>query len=232
MKVSDFGMSSLLGQATALPSAYYYGGTEAGAGQKELPVRWMAAEALERNKWSEKTDVYAFGVLMWEVLSGGSVPWGLGPTNREIQDQVLRGELLPCPPSWPRGLVDMIGRCCSLIPANRPTFREILQQLTTTIDTLPAAPATADKVSSGGGSTNETQTEAPMAADEFSAQDGDGSTFDTQTETPGAADNKGIIVHKFNMMKVFIEMLTKLFNYIEKESTKLWRVLTKPLRLL
>ena len=126
VKVSDFGMSSLLGQAAA-PSAYYYGGT--GAVQRELPVRWMAAEALERNKWSEKTDVYAFGVLAWEVLSGGSVPWGMGLSNREVQDQVLRGERLPCPPSWSRGLVALIGRCCSLSPADRPAFTDILQQL-------------------------------------------------------------------------------------------------------
>eukprot|EP01036_Dinobryon_divergens_P024912 gene24912-33405_t len=131
VKVSDFGMSSLLDQAAATPSAYYYGGagSGSGAGQRELPVRWMAAEALERNKWSEKTDVYAFGVLGWEVLSGGSVPWGMGLSNREVQDQVLRGQRLPCQPSWPRGLVELIGRCCSLRPADRPTFTEILQQL-------------------------------------------------------------------------------------------------------
>ena len=142
VKLSDFDMSSLLDQAAA-PSAYYYGG--AGA-QRELPVRWMAAEALERNKWSEKTDVYAFGVLMWEVLSGGSVPWGMGLSNREVQEQVLRGERLPCPPSWPHGLVDMIGRCCSLSPADRPTFRDILQQLSI-IDTLTKfAPTAASAV--------------------------------------------------------------------------------------
>ena len=129
VKVSDFGMSSLLGQAAAVASsAYYYGGT--GAGQRELPVRWMAAEALERNKWSEKTDVFAFGVLVWEILSGGQVPWGMGLSNREVQDQVVRGEQLRCQPSWPPNLVDMIGRCCSLSPADRPTFRDLLHNLT------------------------------------------------------------------------------------------------------
>jgi serine/threonine protein kinase len=120
VKISDFGMSSLL-DSEGTSSSYYYGQ----AGQRELPVRWMAAEALERNKWSEKSDVFSFGVLVWEVLSGGKVPWGLGVTNREVQELVQRGEKLRCESSWPRSLIDLIERCCSLRPADRPTFHDL-----------------------------------------------------------------------------------------------------------
>ena len=100
VKICDFGMSSLLDPAST--SNYYYGNE---GSQKELPVRWMAPESLDRNKWSEKTDVYSFGVLLWEILTKGRVPWGLGITNGEIQERVTRGDRLQPGPDWHVDLV-------------------------------------------------------------------------------------------------------------------------------
>lgn len=117
VKVSDLGMSSLLGQSLS----YYYG-----EGGVELPVRWMAPESLTRNKWSEKTDVFSFGVLIWEMLSGGEVPWGLGTSNDRIQERVVvGGERLPCKPQWPARLVQIMTRCWAANPSQRPTFNVI-----------------------------------------------------------------------------------------------------------
>lgn len=124
VKVSDFGMSSLLDAAAA--SSYYYGGD---GSRKELPVRWMAPESLDRNRWSEKSDVFSFGVLIWEIMSMGRVPWGLGSSNREIQEQVTRGEKLPCQSHWPPSLVDLMNQCCSLSPKDRPSFQELKARL-------------------------------------------------------------------------------------------------------
>jgi serine/threonine protein kinase len=121
VKISDFGMSSLLDSSAA--SSYYYGGG------KELPVRWMAPETLNRNKWSEKSDVYSFGVLIWEMLSMGMVPWGLGVSNQNIQEQVTRGDKLPCQSHWPSSLVELINKCCTFNPKDRPSFLELMAQL-------------------------------------------------------------------------------------------------------
>lgn len=122
VKISDFGMSSLVEESTA----YYYSQN----GQtRALPIRWMAPESLLKNKWSEKSDVYSFGVLIWEMLSGGNIPWGLAMNDRDVQTEVCSGKTLPCEPSWLRGLVEVIGRCCCTNPKNRPTFAELKVEL-------------------------------------------------------------------------------------------------------
>lgn len=63
MKLTDFGLTKEVGRG-----AYYGGNTD-------LPVLWMAPEALQRRKFSEATDVWAFGVTIWELLTDGSFPY-------------------------------------------------------------------------------------------------------------------------------------------------------------
>ena len=118
VKISDFGVSSIMDSSA---SSFYY----TGSGGLELPIRWMAPESLTRNKWSEKTDVYSLGVLIWELVSSGQVPWGLGRSNGEIQDKIVSGETLSCAKETMREISDLIARCCSLSPHDRPTFRDI-----------------------------------------------------------------------------------------------------------
>jgi hypothetical protein len=61
------------------------------------PARWMALEALQQAKFSHKSDVFAFGVLLWEMLSFGQTPWGAFGV-REFAAALARGERLPMPP--------------------------------------------------------------------------------------------------------------------------------------
>ena len=124
VKVSDFGMSSLLDASAA--SSYYY---SADGPKRELPVRWMAPESLHRNRWSEKSDVYSFGVLIWEILSMGRVPWGLAASNEAIQIKVTSGEKLPCQSNFSRVLVDLMNHCCSVNAKDRPTFNALKDRL-------------------------------------------------------------------------------------------------------
>lgn len=120
VKVADMGMSSLLGQS----ASHYYG-----EGVVDLPVRWMAPESLTGNRWSEFSDVFSFGVLIWEMLSGGQVPWGLGTSNKIVQDMVVAGDRLPCSSSWPGGLVELMNRCFNATPKQRPKFSAIKELL-------------------------------------------------------------------------------------------------------
>eukprot|EP00240_Pyramimonas_obovata_P003728 CAMPEP_0118957862 /NCGR_PEP_ID=MMETSP1169-20130426/62326_1 /TAXON_ID=36882 /ORGANISM="Pyramimonas obovata, Strain CCMP722" /LENGTH=362 /DNA_ID=CAMNT_0006905965 /DNA_START=247 /DNA_END=1331 /DNA_ORIENTATION=- len=97
VKVSDFGLSR--------PSCYYQR-TATGAGGDALPVRYMPPEAIQRNKWSEKSDVWAFGVLLWEVAALGAKPYeSLGVfvnSDAELKAGVCRGTLrLPRPEGLP-----------------------------------------------------------------------------------------------------------------------------------
>ena len=66
VKVSDFGLSRQM--AGAQDSAYYYGSG------RSVPVRWSPPEVLQRHKFSEKSDVWSFGVTVWEMFSMGLVP--------------------------------------------------------------------------------------------------------------------------------------------------------------
>ena len=62
----------------------------------KIPVRWTPPEAIHFRKFSEKSDVWSFGVLLWEVMSYGAQPyadWG----NQQVLREVDKGYRLPCP---------------------------------------------------------------------------------------------------------------------------------------
>jgi len=126
VKVSDFGMSTALEDTMSI----YYSSSGGGNGDtRTLPVRWMAPETLLRNRWSQQSDIYSFGVLVWELLSGGDVPWGIGMSNADVQARVISGERLAGHPSWPRSLVDMMTRCFSAPADIRPSFSDLKTEL-------------------------------------------------------------------------------------------------------
>ena len=120
VKVSDFGLSR--------PGCYYQ---RTGAVTEALPVRYMPPEAIERNKWSEKSDVWAFGVLLWEVATLGLVPYdSLGVfvnDDKEVKRGVCSGALrLPCPEGLPEVIFKgIIEPCWAKRAADRPTFASL-----------------------------------------------------------------------------------------------------------
>lgn len=89
---------------------------------------YMAPELFKKQSYDEKVDVFAFGVLLWEVLAR-EVPYdGLDPGD--IRDKILRGDMkfelnLNCP----RKFMNLIDMCRSPNPQNRPSFEEISQNL-------------------------------------------------------------------------------------------------------
>lgn len=89
---------------------------------------YMAPELFRRQAYDESIDVYAFGTLLWEIISR-DIPYdGLDP--QDIRDRVLRGDTaLPITYSFPKKFSELIDECRSAVPSNRPSFRSIQERL-------------------------------------------------------------------------------------------------------
>ena len=115
VKVTDYGLTR--------EGQYYYGGNE------ELPIRWMPPEALERRRWSEKSDVWAFGVLMWELWSGARIPFAFEGNDKDVARQVCEGERLPRPSTCPESVYTVMQKCWARTAQGRPSFRDLRNDL-------------------------------------------------------------------------------------------------------
>jgi serine/threonine protein kinase len=119
VQLSDYGM------ARQGDSGAYYAGA-AGAVAVPLPVRWMAPEALTKSKYSEKSDVWAFGVLMWELWAAGELPYYAIKGDEELIERVAKkGLRLARPEGCPEAVYAVMQRCWELLPAHRPIFQEL-----------------------------------------------------------------------------------------------------------
>jgi len=116
--VSDFGLSR---------DVYESGEYENTSGGM-LPVRWMAPESLEDYTYGVKSDVWSFGVVMWEIESGGKMPYsGLG--GIEIVDFLKSGQRLKQPDGCPDNIYQIMTTCWSYDPLKRPSFGELVTSL-------------------------------------------------------------------------------------------------------
>uniref|UniRef100_A0A672GQN6 Ephrin type-A receptor 8 n=1 Tax=Salarias fasciatus TaxID=181472 RepID=A0A672GQN6_SALFA len=115
-KVSDFGLSRVLEDD---PDAAY---TTSGG---KIPIRWTAPEAIAYRKFSSSSDVWSYGVVMWEVMSYGERPyWNL--TNRDVIKSVEEGYRLPAPMGCPGALHTLMLDCWQKDRNERPRFCQIV----------------------------------------------------------------------------------------------------------
>ena len=92
--------------------------------------RWMAPESLYDNVYSTKSDVWSFGVLMWEVVTLGSVPYpGLQPS--EVMKKVNAGYRLEKPEHCKRELYNIMVKCWEKEPKDRPAFSDLVRDFET-----------------------------------------------------------------------------------------------------
>ena len=119
VKVSDFGLAV---NAYTVAHAYVQGDA--------LPIRYLSVEALKKHKYSEKSDVWAFGVLAWELLTDGETPYFRIPNDAEVIVHVVdKGGRLDKPPEeacpsqhlWD----NVVTPCWEKLPKNRPTFAQL-----------------------------------------------------------------------------------------------------------
>ncbi|KAF3703695.1 Tyrosine-protein kinase yes [Channa argus] len=91
----------------------------------KFPIKWTAPEAALYGRFTIKSDVWSFGILLTELVTKGRVPYP-GMVNREVLEQVERGYRMPCPQGCPESLHEMMKVCWKKEPDERPTF-EYLQ---------------------------------------------------------------------------------------------------------
>ena len=90
-----------------------------------FPVRWTAPEFFLYEKFTIKSDVWSFGILMTEIVTKGGIPYP-GMTNADVKEQIGRGYKMPQPPGCPEPLYQIMLYCWNKEPKRRPTF-EYLQ---------------------------------------------------------------------------------------------------------
>ena len=105
-------------------------------GRPPLPVRWMAPEAISLMKFTTSSDVWSYGILLWEIFSYGSRPF-FGLSNYQAMQHILQNDLLPCPDDCPKKIFFTMTECWETEPDSRPTFAEIYNKLKSMND-LPA----------------------------------------------------------------------------------------------
>ncbi|XP_006165334.1 tyrosine-protein kinase receptor UFO isoform X2 [Tupaia chinensis] len=126
--VADFGLSKKIYNGD-----YYRQGRIA-----KMPVKWIAIESLADRVYTSKSDVWSFGVTMWEIATRGQTPYP-GVENSEIYDYLRQGNRLKQPVDCLDGLYVLMSRCWELNPRDRPSFAELREDLENTLKALPPA---------------------------------------------------------------------------------------------
>ncbi|XP_051000390.1 tyrosine-protein kinase receptor TYRO3 [Acomys russatus] len=116
--VADFGLSR------KIYSGDYY---RQGCASK-LPVKWLALESLADNLYTVHSDVWAFGVTMWEIMTRGQTPYA-GIENAEIYNYLIGGSRLKQPPECLEEVYDLMYQCWSADPKQRPSFTCLRMEL-------------------------------------------------------------------------------------------------------
>lgn len=117
-KIADFGLSRGVRSEGSIEPEYTTNGGK-------IPVRWTAPEAITHRKFTPSSDVWSFGVVIWEVCSFGERPyWDW--TNQKVISEVMIGYRLPPPMDCPMGLYRIAQWCWKMERHERPTFTQLL----------------------------------------------------------------------------------------------------------
>ncbi|XP_047705683.1 macrophage-stimulating protein receptor isoform X3 [Prionailurus viverrinus] len=120
VKVADFGLARGI-----LDKEYYSVRQHRHA---RLPVKWMALESLQTYRFTTKSDVWSFGVLLWELLTRGAPPYPhIDPFD--LTHFLAQGRRLPQPEYCPDSLYAVMQRCWAADPAGRPTFSALVEEV-------------------------------------------------------------------------------------------------------
>lgn len=117
LKISDFGMSRQEDD-----------GVYSSSGLKQIPIKWTAPEALNYGRYSSESDVWSYGILLWETFSLGVCPYP-GMTNQQAREQVEKGYRMACPQRCPDDVFKVMQRCWQYNPEDRPKFSELQRDL-------------------------------------------------------------------------------------------------------
>jgi len=119
LKIADFGL------ARDIHSHDYY----RKQGDGRLPVKWMAPEALFHRKYTIQSDVWSFGILLWEIMTLGGTPYPSVPSIEKLFALLREGHRMDKPPQCSMELYMLMRDCWHFYPNQRPTFAELTEDL-------------------------------------------------------------------------------------------------------
>ncbi|XP_067150772.1 tyrosine-protein kinase Mer isoform X2 [Apteryx mantelli] len=133
--VADFGLSKKI-----YSGDYYRQGRIA-----KMPVKWIAIESLADRVYTTKSDVWAFGITMWEIATRGMTPYP-GVQNHEIYEYLFHGHRLKKPEDCLDELYGIMSACWRADPTDRPTFSQLKVHLEKLLESLPATGGSRDVI--------------------------------------------------------------------------------------
>ncbi|CAJ1057079.1 NT-3 growth factor receptor-like [Xyrichtys novacula] len=126
VKIGDFGMSRDI-----YSTDYYRVG-----GHTMLPIRWMPPESIMYRKFTTESDVWSFGVILWEIFTYGKQPW-FQLANNEVIECITQGRVLERPRLCPKEVYDMMLGCWQREPQQRLNIKDIQKMLFTLMKSTP-----------------------------------------------------------------------------------------------
>ena len=118
VKIADFGLSQ------KIYASEYYRGDDRDA----IPIRWMPLESILYNKYTVESDVWAFGVTLWEIFCYALQPY-YGMTHEEVVEFLKEGNVLSPPENCPSDIYSLMTWCWQPRPHHRPPFTVLHQNL-------------------------------------------------------------------------------------------------------
>eukprot|EP00794_Sanderia_malayensis_P009658 gene9658-10646_t len=112
-KVADFGLAKNL---------------EQDVGTEKFPVKWTAPEAIKSKTYSTHSDVWSFGILLWEIYSFGRNPYPRVPL-KDVSEKVEKGYRMEIPEGCPNTMYILMQQCWSYRPSKRPRFKDLFREL-------------------------------------------------------------------------------------------------------
>nr|XP_023654551.1 protein-tyrosine kinase 6 [Paramormyrops kingsleyae] len=111
-KVADFGLARFIKDTVYVTD------------DKRMPYKWCAPETLSHGCYSSKSDVWSYGVLLYEIFSYGGLPYP-GYGNGEMHSLLTNGYRMPAPPACPDRIYSIMKLCWSTAPESRPSFKDL-----------------------------------------------------------------------------------------------------------
>lgn len=118
VKISDFGLSRDLYEQNVYHKR----------GKGKVPFKWMAIESLMYQIYTTQSDIWSFGILLWEIVTLGGMPYPSTPASRLFK-LLKSGYRMECPSNCSQELYEVMLSCWRAKPKDRPTFTELRNKL-------------------------------------------------------------------------------------------------------
>ncbi|CAH1182641.1 unnamed protein product [Phyllotreta striolata] len=127
VKICDFGLAKSM----------YKNDNYKKRGDCPLPIKWMAIESIRDRVFSTQSDVWSFGIVLWELFSLGRTPYPGMEADERLYHKLVDGYRLESPQYAPNDMYDIMTKCWSVKPTTRPSFTKLTEKIGTLLeDTL------------------------------------------------------------------------------------------------